>query len=259
MEEWIARRINNAHVLKPCPQTRQRNYLYLVTEFIDGQTLAQWMIDHPKPDVETVRGIVEQIARGLFAFHRMEMVHQDLRPENIMIDNTGTVRIIDFGSARVAGIMEMATPIVQHNILGTAQYTAPEYFLGETGSASADLFSLGVITYQMLSGRLPYGAQVARSHTRAAQKKLRYRSLLADDRDIPAWIDEAIKKAVHPDPRKRYAELSEFLYDLRHPNRAFLNRTRPPLMERDPVLFWKGTSFFLLLVVVILLLRLQSG
>ncbi|HEB57753.1 MAG TPA: bifunctional protein-serine/threonine kinase/phosphatase [Gammaproteobacteria bacterium] len=259
MEEWIARRINNAHVLKPCPQTRQRNYLYLVTEFIDGQTLAQWMIDHPKPDVETVRGIVEQIARGLFAFHRMEMVHQDLRPENIMIDNTGTVRIIDFGSARVAGIMEMATPIVQHNILGTAQYTAPEYFLGETGSASADLFSLGVITYQMLSGRLPYGAQVARSHTRAAQKKLRYRSLLADDRDIPAWIDEAIKKAVHPDPRKRYEELSEFLYDLRHPNRAFLNRTRPPLMERDPVLFWKGTSFFLLLVVVILLLRLQSG
>ena len=259
MEEWIARRINNAHVLKPCPQTRQRNYLYLVTEFIDGQTLAQWMIDHPKPDVETVRGIVEQIARGLFAFHRMEMVHQDLRPENIMIDNTGTVRIIDFGSARVAGIMEMATPIVQHNILGTAQYTAPEYFLGETGSASADLFSLGVITYQMLSGRLPYGAQVARSHTRAAQKKLRYRSLLADDRDIPAWIDEAIKKAVYPDPRKRYEELSEFLYDLRHPNRAFLNRTRPPLMERDPVLFWKGTSFFLLLVVVILLLRLQSG
>lgn len=81
MEEWIARRINSAHVLKPCSQTRKRNYLYIVTEFIEGQTLTQWMIDHPKPDVETVRSIVEQIAKGLLAFHRMEMLHQDLRPK----------------------------------------------------------------------------------------------------------------------------------------------------------------------------------
>lgn len=62
LEDWIARRINSAHVLKPCLQTRQRNFFYIVTEFIDGQTLTQWMIDHPAPDLETVRGIVEQIA-----------------------------------------------------------------------------------------------------------------------------------------------------------------------------------------------------
>ena len=74
MEEWIARRIDSPYVLKPCLQTRKRNYLYVVTEFIDGQTLTQWMIDHPKPDMEAVRGIVEQIARGLLAFHRMEML-----------------------------------------------------------------------------------------------------------------------------------------------------------------------------------------
>jgi len=80
MEDWIARRINNAHVLKPCTQTRKRNFLYVVTEFIDGQTLTQWMIDNPKPDLETVRGIIEQIAKGLRAFHRLEMLHQDLRP-----------------------------------------------------------------------------------------------------------------------------------------------------------------------------------
>lgn len=255
MEEWIARRINNAHVLKPCAQTRKRNYLYIVTEFIDGQTLTQWMIDHPQPDVETVRGIVEQIARGLFAFHRMEMVHQDLRPENIMIDSTGTVKIIDFGSARVAGIMEMTTPIEQHNILGTAQYTAPEYFLGESGTASSDLFSLGVVAYQMLAGRLPYGAQVAKSRTRAAQRRLKYKSVLADDREIPAWIDEAIRKAVHPDPYKRYQELSEFLFDLRQPNKAFLNKSRPPLMERNPVLFWKGVSFILAVIILVLLVK----
>lgn len=172
MEEWIARRLNSAHVLKPCEHTRKRNFLYLVTEYINGQTLAQWMIDNPKPVLETVRGIVEQIARGLRAFHRLEMLHQDLRPENIMIDNTGTVKILDFGSTKVAGITDIASPIKQANILGTAQYIAPEYLLGENGSSRSDLFSLGIITYQMLTGKLPYGAQVAKTKTKAAQKKL---------------------------------------------------------------------------------------
>lgn len=255
MEEWIARRINSPHVLKPCLQTRKRNYLYIVNEFIEGQTLTQWMIDHPKPDVETVRGIVEQIARGLYAFHRMEMLHQDLRPENIMIDSAGTVKIIDFGSTQVAGIMEIGTPITHHDILGTAQYTAPEYFLGEGGTPRSDLFSLGVMAYQMLCGRLPYGAQVAKARTKTAQNKLMYHSVLDADREIPAWIDEALRKAVQPDPGKRYEELSEFLFDLRHPNKAFLNKRRAPLMERNPVLFWKSVAFILAGIIVLLLVK----
>ena len=254
LEDWIARRINSAHVLKPCAQTRKRGYLYVVTEFIDGKTLAQWMIDNPKPDLETVRNIVEQIAKGLLAFHRMEMLHQDLRPQNVMIDRTGTAKIIDFGSTRVAGIVETATPIERPNILGTAQYTAPEYFLGESGTPRSDLFSLGVIAYQMLTGRLPYGAEVARARTVAAQKELQYESVLDAQREIPTWIDEVLKKAVHPNPSKRYEELSEFIYDLRHPNKAYLNRTRPPLIERNPVAFWKGVSAILALIVAMLLL-----
>ena len=253
MEEWVARRINSAHVLKPCEQTRKRGYLYVATEFIDGQTLAQWMIDNPKPDLETVRGIVEQIAKGLQAFHRLEMLHQDLRPENIMIDKTGTVKIIDFGATRVAGIAEMATANERSNILGTAQYTAPEYFLGEAGTARSDIFSLGVITYHMLSGRLPYGTEVAKSRTLSAQRKLRYDSVLADDREIPVWIDGVLRKAVHPDPLRRYDTLSEFVYDLRHPNRAFLSRTCPPLVERHPVLFWKSVSAILGVILFVLL------
>jgi serine/threonine protein kinase/serine/threonine protein phosphatase PrpC len=256
LEEWIAQRLNSAHVLKACARMRQRRYLYTVMEFIEGGSLAQWMIDNPKPDLETVRGIVEQIAKGLRAFHRLEMLHQDLRPNNILIDNTGTVKIIDFGSTRVAGLLEIDTPLVHSHLLGTAQYTAPEYFLGESGTARSDLFSLGVMTYQMLTGKLPYGTEVSKARTRAAQKKLSYRSVLDEEREIPAWVDDALRKAVHPNPYHRYAELSEFIHDLRHPNQAFLNKTRPPLIERHPLVFWKSVSFLLAVIVFILSIHL---
>jgi serine/threonine protein phosphatase PrpC len=251
MEDWVAQRISNAHVMRAAGRGRKRNYLYTVAEFVDGQTLHQWIIDHPKPAVETVRGIVEQIANGLLAFHRLEMLHQDLRPQNVMIDRTGTAKIIDFGSTRVAGISENASPLPQGELLGTVQYMAPEYLLGEGGDVRSDLYSLGVIAYQMLSGRLPYGAEAARARTRAAQRQLRYTSVLADDREIPAWIDEVLRKAVHPDPNRRYVELSEFVYDLRHPIPSYLSRTRAPLLERNPVAFWRGVALILAAALVV--------
>jgi hypothetical protein len=84
---------------------------------------------------------------------------------------------------------------------------------------------------------------------------VKYQSLPDDKREIPIWIDEVIRKAVHPNPYKHYDELSEFLYDLRHPNKAFLNNTRPPLLERNPLLFWKSVSFILAVILAILLRR----
>jgi serine/threonine protein kinase len=253
MEEWVARRVNSAHVLKPCLQSRRRNYLYVITEYIDGQTLTQWMIDNPKPDLETIRRIVEQIARGLQAFHRMEMLHQDIRPDNIMIDKTGTVKIIDFGSTKVKGVVE-TVPSTDHDaILGTAQYTAPEYFLGENGTSRSDIFSLGVITYQMLTGRLPYGAEIAKARTKAQQRKLKYNSALDDGREIPAWIDEVLRKTVHLDPYRRFEELSEFTFNLRSPSKNFLNAASVPLIERNPLLFWKCLTLILAVIIAVLL------
>jgi serine/threonine protein phosphatase PrpC/predicted Ser/Thr protein kinase len=255
LEEWVARRINSPNVLKPRALQRKRNYLYVVMEFVDGRTLTQWMIDNPKPDLETVRKIVEQIGQGLSAFHHLEMVHQDIRPDNIMIDATGTVKIIDFGSTRVAGVAEAESAGDEEPILGTEQYAAPEYFLGAIGSACSDIFSLGAITYQMLTGKLPYGTAVARARTKAQQRRLRYRSALNDDREIPVWIDGALKRAVHPDPAKRYEAVSEFTFDLRHPNPAYLAPS--PLLERHPMLFWQGLCVALTGVSLVLLAMLH--
>lgn len=130
---------------------------------------------------------------------------------------------------------------------------AQESFLGEAGTNRSDLFSLGVIAYQMLSGRTPYGAQIAKATTRVAQRRLVYRPVLDEKRAIPAWIDGALRKAVQVNPRKRYEELSEFVYDLRHPNESFLHPNRAPLLERNPLLFWKGVSFILFVIVIVLL------
>ncbi|HKU06771.1 MAG TPA: bifunctional protein-serine/threonine kinase/phosphatase [Bradyrhizobium sp.] len=259
MEEWVARRIDSPHVLKPSLQARRRNFLYLVSEYIDGQTLTQWMIDNAAPDLETVRDIVEQIAKGLRAFHRKEMLHQDLRPDNIMIDKTGTVKIIDFGSTRIKGVAEAEPSGLHDDILGTLQYTAPEYFLGEAATTRSDLFSLGVITYQMLTGKLPYGAKAAQARTRAQFGKLRYRPAAHGTREIPVWIDGTLERAVHPNPLKRYDSLSEFLFDLRKPNANYVNTSASPLLERNPLLFWKGTTIVLALAVIVLLAILHGG
>ncbi|MBH5388256.1 bifunctional protein-serine/threonine kinase/phosphatase [Bradyrhizobium diversitatis] len=257
MEEWIARRIDSPHVLKPRSQSRRRSYLYVATEFVEGQTLKQWMIDNPRPDLETVRGLVEQIAAGLRAFHRMEMLHQDLRPDNILVDKTGTAKIIDFGSVRVAGVAEAAPPDEANEILGTMQYTAPEYLLGQGGSPRSDMFSLAVICYQMLTGKLPYGTQVARIRRKADVRRLQYRPA-DDDRNVPAWVDGALRRALHPDPYKRHEDLSEFVHELRTPNPAYLDTRMTPLLERNPLMFWKVTSAALACAVIVLLAMLHA-
>ena len=251
MEEWIARRLNTPHALRVHQQDRKRHYLYLATEYVDGQTLTQWMTDNPRPDLNAVRDLIDQIARGLNAFHRQEMVHQDLRPDNIMIDKTGTVVIIDFGSTKVAGIVE-AQPVEDEALLGTVQYAAPEYRVGDSGTDRSDQFSLGVIAYQMLTGQLPYGANAAMLRNRADLAGLRYQPV-STDRGIPEWVDRAIEKAVHPDPARRYEALSEFTYDLRHPNPAFASMPPRSLLVRNPLLFWQILSLALSCTVVILL------
>jgi len=258
MEDWVARRINSAHVMKAAPQSRARNYLYTVTEFIEGQTLAQWMIDNPKSGLETMRGIIEQITKGLRAFHRKEMLHQDLRPENIMIDGAGTVKIIDFGSTRVAGVLEVGPALEDEGILGTLQYAAPEYFIGEAGCRQSDYFSLGVIAYQMLTGKLPYGTQVSKTRTRAQQKKLKYISAQNYNPQVPDWIDVVLKKAMHPEPLKRYESLSEFTAELRTPNKNTMPNAHVPIAHRNPVAFWQATTVILAFVVLLLIANLAS-
>ncbi|MDP9900530.1 bifunctional protein-serine/threonine kinase/phosphatase [Variovorax ginsengisoli] len=253
LEEWVARRIDSVHVLKASRIERPRNHLYVAMEYVEGQTLAQWMVDHPRPSLDSVRAIVEQLARGLQALHSREMLHQDLRPENVMIDRSGTVKIIDLATVYVAGLADSAGERQAHAIEGTLQYTAPEYFAGQGGSARSDLFSLAVVAYQMLTGQLPYGLQVARVHTPADVNRLRDVPLRHFRPDLPAWAEAVLQKALHPQPARRQEAVSEFAHDLRTPGPQFLRPRPPALIERRPVLFWQCTTVLLAAAVVVLL------
>jgi len=155
------------------------------------------------------------------------------------------VKIIDFGSTKIAGIEEIATPLDQQNILGTRNYSAPEYLQGYSGNNVSDIYSLGVITYEMLTGHLPYGDN---EMTPRRLRSVRYIPARLHSPDVPLWIDRTLEKAVSLACNLRYGVLSEFVHDLTNPNPAFLGAENEALLERNPLLVWKGASLLLLLV-----------
>ena len=251
-EVWVGRRISSPHVFKVLQLKRERSCIYYVTEFLEGNSLAQWILDNPQPDLEKVRDIVSQIIKGLRAFHRKEMVHQDIKPENIMVDQHGMIKIIDFGSTRVSGLEEIHTPIKQMHIEGTANYIAPELFDGYEATPKSDMYSLAITIYEMLSnGHFPYGKlEEAKPH-----KHYDYVSVRIYNQGVPIWMDRTIQKAVSKNPERRYDSFSEFQHDLSNPNPEFM-KAGVPLLERNPIGFWKGiaiASIVLNLVLVVFL------
>jgi len=155
----------------------------------------------------------------------------------------------------VAGLTEGTAAARPDTITGSLQYTAPEYFTGGAGSPQSELFSLAVLGYQMLTGHLPYGLQVPRVRTPADARRLRYVPLRERRPDLPAWLDAVLRRALHPDPARRQEALSEFVHDLHAPGASYLGHRAPPLVERNPVVFWQTLSA--VLAVLVLLLALQ--
>ena len=252
-EEWIGNQIDNPHVLKTYLHHSKRTFLYQVTEYIECKTLRALMHDNPNTSIDDMRDIIEQIAAGLQAFHRLEMIHRDLKPENIIIDRYGVVKIIDFGSVKISGDEESLLPYDKTNLVGTVDYTAPEFLSGATGSERSDQYSLGVIAYEMLSGKLPFRKPAVEHSTRPRS----YIPLNTHGVDVPVWVEGAIKKTLNPDPEKRYEVISEFVYDLSHANSEFVAQGFQPLIERNPLKFWKVVAtlslvFNLILALVIL-------
>jgi serine/threonine protein phosphatase PrpC len=250
MESWIGARIQNPHVAKVIETGQQKTCLYYLTEYIDGISLQQWIKENPNPDIKEVIYIIAQVVKGIRAFHRREILHQDIKPANIMLDRHGEAKIIDFGSCVVKGISEIDSPIERDDILGTAGYSAPEVILDNPSTIQSEVFSLSVIVFEMLTGEPPFSGQL--NHCRSAKAYLKTQYTAAFDLNpmVPVWLDGAIKKGLRFNPERRYADESEFLYELEHPNPKYKRYYRGACLNKNPLRFWQSTSAILLLLLL---------
>jgi protein phosphatase len=251
-EQWVGRRVDHPGIMKIHDPVPDSKFLYHICEYIEGITLRQWIYDNPKPDLQRVRELAKQIAASLRVLQRLGMLHRDLKPDNIMLTQTGEVKLIDFGTVQVSGLQDIASPLREDTPVGTADYMAPEYLLGEKGEYRSDIFSFGVIVYEMLTDALPYKAPPTDTSRIKDYDRWQYRSAVDVRKDLPPWLDYALRKACAPRPSHRYAVLSEFLHDLEVPNRELVQQQESkPLIEKHPVRFWQAISTLLFLLLLV--------
>lgn len=237
-EDWLGQRFDQRHLLRGVVPRRARTGLYLLQDYLEGETLAAWGRHHPLPPAQTVAGFAAQAVRGLQALHRREVLHQDIKPENLFLCTDGTLKLIDYGAARAAGHGDADAA----ERPGAAEYAAPEYALGLRRDERADQFALAATLYELLTGSHPYGDGYARCATLFDFQKLRYASACRHNPHVPLWLDAALKKALSFAPAERYDSLSEFLADLTRPNPALAPVQARPWLERDPAGFWKAVA-----------------
>ncbi len=238
MEAWIGSRIQNPQVIRVVQPPHPRSCLYYLTEHLPGPTLEQLIRERAPLPIPDAVELIEQIIKGVRAFHRKDTLHQDLRPANILVTARGAV-LIDFGSCHVAGIQEMASAITRDQILGTLDYSAPEHRYGGPVGYTSDQFSLGVIFYEMITGEHPFGTAFGKASQQRDFQQLKYIPARRYNPLVPVWMDKAIEKTLNLTPRTRYEALSEWLRDLQRPNPDWLHPEELPFIQRDPVRAWK--------------------
>lgn len=241
LESWIGARIHNAHVVRVVEPPNPRSCLYYLTEYIQGPSLTQLIKERAPFSIPDAIELVDQLIKGLRAFHRKDTLHQDLKPDNVIVGKRGAT-IVDFGSCWVAGIQEAGATFERDTILGTLDYSAPEYRLGRHAGERSDLFSLGVLLYEMLTKKLPFGAAYSSAMDFKSLQKLTYISACKHNPLVPFWLDKTLEKALQIDPDRRYESLSEWLQDLKRPNPNLLTQRERPLLERDPMKFWRAAA-----------------
>ncbi|NMP32451.1 bifunctional protein-serine/threonine kinase/phosphatase [Thalassotalea sp. M1531] len=253
-EAWLGERVNHKNIMKIKRGIENSQYLYHFCEYIPGQTLSEWVFDNPKPSISQIRDIIKQIITALRVFQRLDVVHRDLKPENIMIDEFGKITLIDYGTALIASLEENADSIDEEIPQGSLNYIAPETLISMKADHHSDLFSLGVIAYQLLTGELPFKPMTRNEALSADYENWLYRPIKQYRDDIPLWLDFALKKATEPNPRARYQAYSEFEADICKPNVSAVEEYKSlPILQRDPVLFWQGMSFIFFILFLVAL------
>lgn len=252
LEEWVGNRINSSHVVSVVPAPK-KTFLYYLTEHVAGPTLGRLIKERTQLSVEDAQNILLQVVSGLRAFHRKDVLHQDIKPDNIIYSENG-LKIIDFGSCLISSMGEIKTRINRDNQLGTRDYCAPEYLLNTPVSFKSDQFSLGVLLYELLTGKLPFGEQYRKCETEKDFARLVYKPSYELNALVPVWLDYAIQRALSIYPDQRYEALTEFAQDIQRPSPQFDGKQRKAPNKATSSAILKGLVILLILTNIITLL-----
>jgi len=253
----IGRKLDHPGVMKVFPKNGQTQ-VYMVMEWVDGRLLRQVMNDEKKLPPERATRITIGIADALDYIHSHGIVHRDLKPENIMIDPNDHIKLIDFGIAADVAARRLTFAKFSQT-MGTPDYISPEQVKGKRGDARSDIFSLGVMLYEMLTGKVPFtGANAFLiMNDRLLNNPIPPREV---DPSISPQLQEIIYRALERDPNKRYASAREMILDLEHQDQVGVAE-RPELRNwktrRTPwarkILFYIGLALIPVVVFGLLL------
>jgi serine/threonine protein phosphatase PrpC len=243
-EAWVGARVHHPAVgrvieLPPGRQTR----LYTVMPLYQGELLEERLARSPRLGLEEGRNIAIRLARAVATLHRAGIIHRDVKPDNVILEGNGALKLIDLGVVRVPGLEEFPPA----EIPGTLAYMAPEMAEGEPGNEATDLYALGVTMFRAFTGEYPYANVDAISPPRRARPQ----SLSTLRPDLPAWVEATLNRAIAADPAQRFRDAGEFAAEMEAgPARAAAGRSRPrTLYERTPVRVWQGIAALLALAL----------
>jgi serine/threonine protein phosphatase PrpC len=248
-EAWVGARVHNPWLGRTIelPPGRQ-TCLYTVMPLYQGELLETRLTRRPAMGLEEGRNIAIKLARGAAALHQAGIIHRDIKPDNVILESQGSLKLIDLGVVRVPGLEDFPPS----DIPGTAAYMAPEMFAGEPGNVATDIYALGVTMFRALTGEYPYGNPDATTPAR----RNRPTPLSTLRPDLPPWLQAVLARAIAVDPAERFRDMIEFAVEMEDgPTLAPLAVHRPQtLYERSPVRFWQGVSALLAAALILSLL-----
>lgn len=254
-EAEIGNRINHPYIQHMLNVDEERSDHYLVVEYIKGRTLRAVLEDsapNPFPTEEAVR-IGLQLCEALTYCHEHGVLHRDIKPENVMMLEDGSIKIIDFGVALLEGARRVTWRGLSGTV-GTPDYMSPEQVKGQRGTASSDIYAVGVILYEMLCGHTPFEGEnvFAIMNQHVSQDPP---SLLECNPKIEPALATVVMKAIRRDPEKRYQSMRDMLHDLQH-----LNAVKPVTYVPDKPGAGRMKQELMLaaLIIVILLLAIVA-
>ena len=249
-EAWVGSRINSAWVgrIVELPPGRQ-TCLYTVMPLYSGELLETRIARRPFLGLEEGRNIAIKLAQAAAALHRLGVIHRDIKPDNVILEREGSLKLIDLGVVRIPGLEDFPP----ENVPGTVAYMAPEMFAGEPGNAATDVYALGVTLYRAFTGEYPYGNLDAVSPPRATRPK--DLSLLRPD--LPAWLQATLERAIAINPERRFPDMLEFALEMQAgPARSASSIPLPlTLYQRRPVRVWQAIAFLLAAALALALWR----